>query len=355
MTDETHFEETSTCCQLEKHAGAQKPWYQTRLLFILLGTLALYGVSFALPFLLPFRLSFASYLAMVAWPIVLGLLLGGLIDYYIPTEYISKYLAGKRKRTILYATSLGFLMSSCSHGILALTIQLHKKGASGPAVVSFLLASPWANLPVTFLLIGFFGWRGILIILSAFLIAVVTGLVFQILARKGWIESNRHTIETAADFSISKDLARRFKEYQFNLENLRNDFLGITKGMYELADMVLWWLLIGIVLASLASAYVPPHIFRQFLGPSLTGLIVTLLVATVLEVCSEGTSPLAFEIYKQTGAFGNAFAFLMGGVVTDYTEIGLIWLNVGKKTALWMLLVTIPQVVFLGWLYNILF
>jgi len=35
---------------------------------------------------------------------------------------------------------------------------------------------------------------------------------------------------------------------------------------------------------------------------------VTLIVATIMEVCSEGTAPLAFELYRQTGAFGNAFA-----------------------------------------------
>jgi uncharacterized membrane protein YraQ (UPF0718 family) len=81
---------------------------------------------------------------------------------------------------------------------------------------------------------------------------------------------------------------------------------------------------------------------------------MTILVATIFEICSEGTSPLAFEIYKQTGAFGNAFAFLMGGVVTDYTEVGLIWINLGKKTALWMLAITLPQVILLGWIFNLI-
>jgi len=53
--------------------------------------------------------------------------------------------------------------------------------------------------------------------------------------------------------------------------------------------------------ASLISAFVPAVIFQRFLGPSVAGLLVTLLVAAILEICSEGTSPLAFELYKQTG------------------------------------------------------
>jgi uncharacterized membrane protein YraQ (UPF0718 family) len=249
----------------------------------------------------------------------------------------------------------GFLMSACSHGILALSMQLHKKGASHAAVISFLLASPWANLPVTLLLIGFFKWKSIVIILSAILVAINTGLIFQILERKGWVEKGRHTVEVAHDFSIRRDIQERIKNYKISTHQLQLDFLGIIRGAISLADMVLFWLLLGMVMASLASTFVPHDIFHQYLGPTALGLVCTMILATLMEVCSEGTSPLAFELYKQTGAFGNAFAFLMGGVVTDYTEIGLVWSNLGKKTALWMVLVSLPQVILLGWLFNRIF
>jgi hypothetical protein len=88
------------------------------------------------------------------------------------------------------------------------------------------------------------------------------------------------------------------------------------------------------------------------MGPTFAGLAVTLVLATVIEVCSEGSSPLAFEIYRQTGALGNGFVFLMAGVVTDYTEIGLLFSNVGRRVALWMPLASVPQVILLGYLFN---
>ena len=78
-----------------------------------------------------------------------------------------------------------------------------------------------------------------------------------------------------------------------------------------------------------------------------------MILATVIEVCSEGSSPLAFEIYRQTGSLGNSFVFLMAGVATDYTEIGLLWTNVGKRVALWMPAVTVPQVLILGYTFNL--
>jgi uncharacterized membrane protein YraQ (UPF0718 family) len=119
--------------------------------------------------------------------------------------------------------------------------------------------------------------------------------------------------------------------------------------------MVLWWILLGIFLASVARAYIPNGFFIKYMGPTLPGLFITLILATVIEVCSEGTAPLAFEIFRQTRAFGNSFTFLMAGVVTDYTEIGLIWSNIGRRAALWLPVITVPQVIILGYLFNRLF
>ena len=89
-----------------------------------------------------------------------------------------------------------------------------------------------------------------------------------------------------------------------------------------------------------------------YMGPTFAGLLVTLAVATVIEICSEGSAPLAFELYRQVGALGNPFVFLMAGVVTDYTEIGLLWTNIGRKTALWLPVVAVPQVLLIAWLFN---
>ena len=129
-------------------------------------------------------------------------------------------------------------------------------------------------------------------------------------------------------------------------------FLAVLATLCSGHIISLQWILIGMVLAGLISAFVPPHIFHHYLGPTLLGLFVTLGMAAVIEVCSQGTAPLAFEIYRQTGAFGNAFAFLMAGVVTNFTQIALVWKNVGRRTALWMLVISLPQVVLLGWMFN---
>jgi YHS domain-containing protein len=112
-------------------------WYKNKVVITsaILGSLSLLSYSF--PILEPFRKSLMMYLQTIWWAILLGLILGGIIEHFIPREYVSHILAKPRKRTIFYSVILGFFMSACSHGILALSIELHKKGASNPAVITF--------------------------------------------------------------------------------------------------------------------------------------------------------------------------------------------------------------------------
>lgn len=334
MSDEPH------CCHAEHDADAGIPAIGKKLRIVGTVFIAVLLLSFLAP-LHSLNDSMLDYLKIVWWAVLLGLVFGGVIDYFIPDGIIVRFLGGKTKLTLLNAVVAGFLMSACSHGILAIAIQLYKKGASVPAVITFLLASPWANLPITILLFGFFGWKAAYFVLGAMLIALITGFVFTILDRLGWIESSSASAESG---NVSWDRLTNF--------DMSKSLRGITAGAMSLANMVLWWIFIGILAAAIIGAYVPAHWFMQYLGPDMGGMLLTLLFATILEVCSEGTSPIAFEIFNKVGVLGNPFIFLMAGVATDYTEIGLLWSNIGKRTAIWLPIVTVPQILILGTLLN---
>jgi uncharacterized membrane protein YraQ (UPF0718 family) len=329
----------SHCCHAKQERGIPKLGKKLKIFGSLFVIVLL--ISF-LPFFEKLNESLLSYIKLIWWAVILGLFMGGIIDYFVPEEFIFKYLGQKKKRTIFYSVLAGFLMSACSHGILAISMQLYKKGASIPAVITFLLASPWANLPVTILLFGFFGIKALFFVLAAMFIALFTGFVYMGLEKIGWIEKSK---EVEIKKEIKWDKIKNFK--------LKDSIFGVTRGSVNLANMVLWWILIGFMVAALIGAYVPEHIFMKYLGPTTLGLLLTLLFATIIEVCSEGSAPIAFEIFNKVGTFGNPFVFLMAGVITDYTEIGLIWANIGKKSAIWLPIITIPLVLLTGLLFNL--
>ena len=327
-----------SCCHVTPTGEPLRVGRNLKISLVLL--VFLVAVSF-LPPLSALNASLLGYLRLLAIPLAAGFLLGGAMDYFVPEGFIYRYLGRTGKSSLFYALAGGFLMSSCSHGILAIAIQLYRKGASTPAVITFLLASPWANFPVTILLVSFFGWKGVLFMITAGFIAIVTGLVFGTLERGGYVEKN--------------DVTGLVEGYQW--EKIRNFSLsesvpGVLRGSLNLSNMVLWWLIVGLIAAVMIDVYVPGEFFMRYLGPDTGGLLLTLAGATVIEVCSEGSSVIAFEIYDKVRAFGNPFVFLMAGVVTDYTEIGLLWTNIGRKTALMLPVIAVPQVLFFGFLYN---
>jgi len=274
-------------------SGAKtEKWYREKTFLVIIGLISVYLINLLLNYsgitiLNELVFSFYYYVKRIWLTILIGLVLGGLIDYFIPKKYISKYFAHNKSSTIFISAGLGFLMSAFSHGILAISMELHRKGASTPAVIAFILASPWANLPVTIFLFGFFGIKALFVIISAIIIAIVTGLVYQLLDKKGLIESNENVVEINDDFSILKDIKKRWKEHRFSLVNLKNGVIGVLKGSWELSKIVLWGVLVGMFLASYARSYISEDFSINYLGPTILGLIITLILATIMEVLAE--------------------------------------------------------------------
>ena len=86
----------------------------------------------------------------------------------------------------------------------------------------------------------------------------------------------------------------------------------------------------------------------------MIGLLATLVAATIIEVCSEGSTPIAADLMNRANAPGNSFAFLMAGVATDYTEVMVIKETTNSwKTALFLPLFTVPQVAVMAVLLNL--
>ena len=80
--------------------GGDIPWYKEKLYIVILVTLILIIIGYFHPFLKPFFDAFLDYLILIWWALLLGFLIGGIIDYFIPREYIRKYLSRRASRTI---------------------------------------------------------------------------------------------------------------------------------------------------------------------------------------------------------------------------------------------------------------
>ncbi len=284
------------------------------------------------------------------WGLALGILFVGLLSH-VPREFVLSLLGrGGTISGILRATLAGTLLDLCSHGILLVGMKLYERGASIGQVMAFLIASPWNSLSLTIILISLTGWQWTLLLIAISAgIAIISGLAFDMLAARGILPANPHRMEAGGDFSLRRELGHALRHFRISPSFL---FSALCGGMKE-SRMILRWILLGVVLASLLRAFVSPEDFAAAFGPTLGGLGLTLLAATMMEICSEGSTPIAADILNRAHAPGNAFAFLMAGVSTDYTEIMALREGTRSwKIALFLPLITLPQIVFVAWLMN---
>jgi hypothetical protein len=252
--------------------------------------------------------------------------------------------------SLFRATLAGVFLDLCSHGILAVGMKLYERGASAGQVMAFLLASPWNSFSLTLILFGLIGvgWT-LLFILLSLVIGIVTGAIFDALVHRGELPANPWQDELGEQRPLP-ELWREFRQsVRFSLSGstdiLREGFAG--------SRVVIRWSLFGLILAGLIRAFVPEEAFATWFGATMGGLWLTLLATTVIEVCSEGSTPIAADLMNRAGAPGNSFTFLMAGVATDYTEIMSIRDTTKSwRIALFLPLITVPQVMLIGAVLN---
>lgn len=308
------------------------------------------GWTAGIPWLGAFAMGVFELMNRMWWGLLAGILAVGLISR-VPRELVIGALGrGGGVGGLLRAIGAGVLLDLCSHGILLVGTQLYRRGASIGQTVAFLIASPWNSLSLTLILAALIGiyWTLAFIALSA-VVALLAGLAFESLVRRGVLPSNPHRVELPADFRWLPEARKRFAVTRFGTAYWKS----VIKAGFVESRMILRWIFLGAILASGIRASLTAESFGAWFGPTLAGLGLTLVATTIIEVCSEGSSPIAADLITRGNAPGNAFTFLMAGVATDYTEILSLRETTGStKIALFLPLLTVPQVLVIGWLLN---
>lgn len=284
------------------------------------------------------------------WGIALGIVFVGLLSR-VPRELVMGVLGRDGGfRGLLRATLAGVFLDLCSHGILAVGMKLYERGATIGQVMAFLLASPWNSFSLTLILFGLIGvgWTLLFIALSL-VIGVISGLIFDALVSRGTLPENPWREELEEE----RPMGEMWRELRASMSFSARGTADILKEGLAGSRVVIRWSLFGLILAGVIRALMPEESFATWFGATMGGLWLTLLATTIIEVCSEGSTPIAADLLNRGGAPGNAFTFLMAGVATDYTEVMSIKDTTRSwKIALYLPLITVPQVMLLGYILN---
>lgn len=342
------------CCDSNDSSGKPKPDWLLRICGSLVALFCLFALT--LPDSAPAWLSRPSrdvldLMATMAPGLVLAVLFVGLLSF-VPRDLVTGLLGkGGTGSGIFRATLAGVFLDLCSHGILMVGTKLYERGASVGQLMAFLIASPWNSLSLTIVMITLMGWGWTLTFIGAsVLIAICSGLIFDALVKKGTLAANPNQADIDENPDpLGAQLGKLFKQIRFSWSGLKS----LAKNGLRESRMVFRWLLFGVLLAVAIRTFVPMETYQQLFGPTLGGLFLTLVAATIIEVCSEGSTPIAADLLNRAGAPGNSFTFLMAGVSTDYTEVMVLRdATGGWKIPLFLPLITLPQVLLLGFMLN---
>ncbi len=297
--------------------------------------------------LVNFGRTITDLMIKMSWGLIFAIGFVGILDFVPRSKFHQVLGRSGGVSGVARATLAGVLLDLCSHGILLVGMKLYERGASLGQVVAFLVASPWNSFSMTLILWSLIGLPLTLIfILLSCVIAILSGFIFEVLEKKKVLPPNPN----------SENFKSGTNEPWFNFPQNKGFFelvgIALKSSLHE-SKMILRWIFFGVILTAAVKELISPESFQAYFGPDTVGVLLTLVSATILEVCSEGSAPLASELVVTAKAPGNAFTFLMAGVSTDYTEIlALKETTKSWKIAFFLPLVTLPQIIVIGILMN---
>src|ERR1700761_6488203 len=198
----------------------------------------------------------AGMIWQVAWSLILGFTLSGLVQTLVSKERMQALLGRDGIREIALAMGFGAASSSCSYAAAAMSKTLFKKGAALIPSLAFLFSSTNLVLELGIILWLLMGWQFTVAewIGGLVLIAIMTVLGKLTYPRTLVEEARRRVDETGGHDHGSME-----GEGANPLERLRNPATRIAIAQNFAMDVSMLWkdLVIGFVIAGVLAAFVP--------------------------------------------------------------------------------------------------
>ncbi len=252
--------------------------------------------------------------------LLFGFFVAGLLSVFISPSVVERHLGGKGIWPIIKASLFGVPLPLCSCGVIPVTVSLRKHKASKASSISFLLSTPQTGVDsilVTYSLLGPF--------LAVFrpLVAFATGIIGGVgVAIFGKPETDFKDEPVCKDecCNIEKPKANPIKRiFRFGFYSLPAD---IGKSM-----------MIGLFIAAILAALIPPDFFAEIMPAGIGAMIIMLFLGIPVYVCATASVPIAAVLLAKGLSPGAVIVFLMTGPATNAVGLATIYKNMGLRTA----------------------
>jgi uncharacterized membrane protein YraQ (UPF0718 family) len=310
-----------------------------------------------------FAFAFLSILFEGAPFILLGTLISGLIDIYLPAGTMDRLLPKRKFPAILVAGLLGFILPVCECAVVPVIRRLVKKGLPVSCALTYMLAAPIVN-PIT-ALSTWKAFKGpeipfgpdlsysasLVMTLSrlglGFLVAVAVGVIvsripmLKILRQR--LVENLHKEEEAHHqhdhhhACCSHDHAHEGHHHHHAEKDDNRLVAAFRSAMRDFVDVGVYFT-IGIVITALFNTGIAPGAewLDSLAQQKVAAPAALMALAFVLSLCSTSDAFIAATLDKFT--YGAKLAFLTFGPMLDVKLLFLYQTVLRKRFILWLAL-----------------
>ncbi len=274
--------------------------------------------------------------------LLLGSFISAIIETYVSNETITKIVPKNKVLGSIVGVFLGFFLPACDCAVIPVSKRLLKKKVPINVAISFMLASPIIN-PVVLLSTysafyktnpEIFWYRLILGIIVSLLIGIIMGIIFgtkEVL--------NGKDEECTCNHCHSK-------ENHNHKRSIKNNILSIIKHTgVDLFDVVKF-LMFGAFIASLVQTLLPRNILSFFNNNEILSIIVLLLFAYLISLCSTSDSFVGKSLLSSFSK-SSIVAYLLLGPMIDIKNT-IVLLGNYKKSFVFTLITLIFLITFIA-------
>lgn len=287
--------------------------------------------------------------------IILGAVIAGFLEEFVPQRWLARIIPRNRLLGALLGALLGLVFPMCECGIIPVMRRLLRKGLPLSTCIAYLLAGPIIN-PVVILstFTAFKGreetlskqtpqpldavWMVTLRIGLAYLVAVVTALL---------VERRHQQYGDSLLTPLARPPAGSTGDEEANRPSLLQRISNVSEtAIHDFVD-ILVFLILGGLLAAFVRQMLTDQDIASFSGnyPALAN-IAMMILAVVLCLCSEADAFVAASFLTLPSAA--KLAFLVLGPMLDL-KLYLMYTRVFRPRLIWTI---IPAVVIQVFLYT---
>lgn len=258
--------------------------------------------------------------------ILIGSFVSALIQIYVSKEFIIKVLPHNIFLSCIIAAFAGIIFPICDCGTIPIVKGFIRKKVPTAACITFLLSAPIVNpIAIISTVYAFQDMKYVVIyrIFSGIIIAILIGLIIHFFTRDNPNILKNNTDLLSCECAICSD---SYEDSKASIDILRNIFFHTIDEFFNIGK----FMIIGAFISSIFQTIVYFDSNLYFPNDNRTSLLIMILLAFLLSVCSTSDAFIAKGFLKLF-SLNSVMGFLVVGPMLDIKNTFMLFGNF-KKT-----------------------